>query len=268
VGKGEQQAIFLVAGTKPMPEVEVRAFSGSIVAQSAARHVPVLAWVIVAITALPRGVVGQCTPLPCDTAVDASIETTSEVDCFTFTASGAEIVDVSVVGSNAASSFQPAWRLLDGAGAPVAGDCGVFGRSEPNFPCGLPADPGGPYRLEVEATRPGDTGAYAVRFEPVTAERACEDIPLPCGVPVYGTIDDPLDTDLFSFSVDDGEWVEISVVSGLHGGAVIDAAWQLIDGIGIPVTGPCGVFARNGFDFACGPLPCLGQSVSHRGRRR
>ena len=236
----------------------MRTYSGSIVPDRAARQVHVLAWVIVAVTTLPCGVIGQCTPLTCDTAVNASIETTSEVDCFTFTASDAEIVDISVVSLAAGSPFQPAWRLLDGSGTPVGGDCGVFGRSEPNFPCGLLAASGGPYRLEVEANQPGDTGAYAVRFEPVTADRACEDIPLSCAVPVYGTIDDPLDTDLFSFSVDDGEWVEISVVSGLHGGAVIDAAWQLIDGRGIPVGGPCGVFAKNGFDYACGPLPASG----------
>jgi pimeloyl-ACP methyl ester carboxylesterase len=220
--------------------------------------VQVLAWVFVAVAALPYGVVGQCTPLTCDTAVTASIETASEVDCFTFTASDAEVVDISVVSLAAGSPFQPAWRLLDPSGTPVGGDCGVFGRSEPNFPCGLLAASGGPYRLEVQAVQPGDTGAYAVRFEPVTADRACEDVPLTCAVPVYGTIDDPLDTDLFSFSVDDGEWVEISVVSGLHGGTVIDAAWQLVDGTGIPVGGPCGVFARLGFDYACGPLPASG----------
>lgn len=234
------------------------AFSGSIVLDRAAPHVHAVAWFIVAVTALPHRVVGQCTPLTCDTAVNASIESASEVDCFTFTASDPEIVDISVVSLAASSPFRPSWRLLDGSGNPVAGGCGEWGPSRPNFPCGLPAIPGGPYRLEVEAAQPGDTGAYAVRFEPVTADRACEDIPLTCAVPAYGTIDDPLDTDLFSFSVDEGEWVEISVVSGLHGGTVIDAAWQLIDGFGVPVGGPCGVFAKNGFDYACGPLPASG----------
>ena len=235
----------------------MRTFSGSIRSDRAARHLHTVAWAILALTALPSGVVGQCTPLTCDTAVSASIDAASEVDCFTFAASDAEIVDISVVSLADGSTFQPAWRLVDGSGTPVAGDCGEFGRSAPNFPCGLPAAPGGQYRLEVEADEAG-TGAYAVRVEPVTAGSACEDVPLACGVPVYGTIDDPLDTDLFSFSVDDGEWVEISVVSGLHGGAVIDAAWQLIDGTGAPVGGPCGVFAKNGFDYACGPLPASG----------
>ena len=31
-----------------------------------------------------------------------------------------------------------------------------------------------------------------------------------------------------------------------------------IDGTGIPVSGPCGVFAKNGIDYACGPLPASG----------
>src|SRR5215472_9868438 len=236
----------------------MRAFSESAVQAHSARPVHVLAWVIVALAAVPYAVAGQCTSLTCGTAVNGSIETTSEVDCFTFTASDAEIVDISVVGEDAAGSFQPAWRLLDSSGTPVGGECGEFGHSAPNFPCGLPAASGGAYRLEVEASRPGDTGAYAVRVEPVTADRACEDVPLTCAVPVYGTLDDPLDTGLYSFSVVDGEWVEISVVSGLHGGAVIDAAWRLIDGSGAPVDGPCGAFSQSGFDYACGPLPAGG----------
>lgn len=224
----------------------------------AARHTRVVAWLILGLsTSWPFGVMGQCTPLTCDTAVNGSIDSASEVDCFTFTASGAEIVDITAIHVGD-TSLRAAWRLLDSSGNPAGGDCGQFGPSVPNYPCGLPAASGGTYRLEVKAVNPGDTGPYAVRFQTVTANRACEDIPLTCAVPVYGTIDDPLDTDLYSFSVDDGEWVEISVVSGLHGGAVIDAAWQLIDGLGIPVGGPCGLFAKNGFDYACGPLPASG----------
>jgi len=245
----------------------MHAFSRSIVSDRAGRRVQVAAWVIVAVSILPNGAAGQCTPLTCDTVVNASIGAASEVDCFTFTTSDAEVVDISVVSLAAGSPFQPAWRLLDGSGTPVDGDCGEFGRSAPNFPCGLLASPGGSYRLEVKAADAGDTGAYAVRFEPVTAEGACEDIPLNCGVPVYGTIDDPLDTDLFSFRVDDGEWVEISVVSGWHGGSVIDAAWQLIDGAGIPVADPAGCF-RNWDSTTPVVRSRPAQSVSHRGRRR
>jgi hypothetical protein len=232
----------------------MRAFSGSIVPGHAARQLRVVAGALLAVTALPYTVVGQCTPLTCDTPVTASIDG-DEVDCFTFTASHFEVVHISVVSLDAGSVFKPAWRLLDSSGGPViGGGCGEFGPSNPNFPCVL--DPAGsPFRLEVVTNEPGDTGAYAVRFAPVTAYQTCEDIPLTCGVPVYGTLEDPLDTDLFSFSVEDGEWVEISAVSGLHGGTVIDAAWRLIDGRGLPVEGPCGQFGRNGFDYACGPLP-------------
>src|SRR5215468_743394 len=212
---------------------------------------------MVAVTALPHAVVGQCTPLTCDTAVNASIDTPSEVDCFTFDASDGQTVEITAVHVGD-TPFRAAWRLLDSSGNPVEGPCGEFGPSKPNFSCTLDGTSGGPYRLEVEAVEAGDTGAYAVRFETMTADGACEDIPLSCGVPVYGMTDDPLDTDLFSFSVEDGEWVEISAESGFHGGTVILAAWQLIDGSGKPVTGPCGEFARNGIDYACGPLPASG----------
>ena len=222
-------------------------------------HARVVAWLILGIsTSWPFGVMGQCTPLTCDTAVDAAIETSSAVDCFTFTARDGEIVDISVVSQDAAGSFQPAWRLIDRSGNDVDAACAGFGTSEPNFACGpLPASRN-PYRLEVEADWPGDTGAYGVRFERLTAVDACEDIPLTCGVPVNDTIDGPLDTDLFSFEVDDGEVIEISVVSGLHGGAVIDAAWQLIDGAGNPVDGLCGEFSQSESNYICGPLAAGG----------
>jgi len=217
----------------------------------------VIPMLIVAVTALPYAVAGQCTPLTCDTAVNASIDAASEVDCFTFNANDGETVEITAVHVGDVS-FRAAWRLLDSSGTPVPGSCGEFGPSHANFSCTLEGTSGGPYRLEVEAVEPGDTGAYAVRFETMTADSACEDIPLNCGVPVYGTTNDPLDTNLYSFSVEDGEWVEISALSGFHGGTVIEAAWRLIDGSGKPVTGPCGEFARNGIDFACGPLPASG----------
>jgi hypothetical protein len=148
--------------------------------------------------------------------------------------------------------------LLDGSGSDVAGPCAGFGTSAPNFPCGPLAASGSPYRVEVEAAHPGDTGAYAVRFERLTAAQACEDTPLTCAVPVNGTIDGPLDTDLFSFSVGDGEMVEITVVSGTLPGAIIDAAWQLIDGAGSPVDGLCGLFDVSDPNFVCGPLAVSG----------
>src|SRR5262245_42279617 len=134
----------------------MRAFIGSIGPGHAARRRRVVAWVMFAVTALPYTVVGQCTPLTCDTPVTANIDG-DEVDCFTFYASHFEVVDISVVSLDAGSSFKPAWRLLDSSGGPVpGGDCGVFDFSDPNFSCVL--DPAGsPFRLEVITSEPGDT---------------------------------------------------------------------------------------------------------------
>jgi len=240
-----------------MKPAHMRTCSGSIVPHRAPRHVYVVAWAIVAVTALPYRVAGQCTPLTCDTTVNGSIETASEADCFFFTATDGELVDISVVGQEEGSSLRPSWLLVDRTGAPVDGPCGNAGPSNPNYQCGPLAASGSPYGIGVLAGQSGFTGAYAVRFQRVTAEQACEDVPLPCGVPVFGEIDDPLDTDLFSFSVDDGEWISIQVFSGFHGGTVIDAAWHLIDGSGTEVTGPCGEFSQLGA-YACGPLPASG----------
>jgi hypothetical protein len=218
-----------------------------------------LAWLVLGVGALwSSAVAGRCTSLSCDTAVNASIQTASEVDCFIFNATDGEIVDISVVSQATGSSFRPSWILLDGSGSPVAGPCGSFGPSAPNFPCGPLSASGSPYGIGVTATQPGDTGPYGIRVERLTAAQACEDIPLTCAVPVVEATDNPLDTDLFSFSVSDGEMVEISVMSGWHGGTVIDAAWQLIDGMGRAVDGACGQFGRWELYFVCGPLPASG----------
>ncbi len=234
--------------------------TGAAVPERASRDACVVAWLVLGVSALlPFGAEAQCTLLTCDVAVNASIDTSGEVDCFAFTASDGEIVDISVVSQAAGGSFRPSWILLDSSGTPVDGPCGSFGPSEPNYPCGPLAASGSPYGLGVRASHEGDdTGAYAVRFERVTAAYACEDIPLTCAVPVVETTDNPLDTDLFSFSVSDGEMVEISVMSGWHGGTVIGAAWELIDGTGNPVDGSCGQFAQSELYYVCGPLPASG----------
>lgn len=230
------------------------------VQERAARRGQLVAWrLILAVSALwPLGAAGQCMLLSCDTTVNASIEAASEVDCFGFNVSDGEVVDISVVSQTPGSSFQPSWLLFDRSGAPVNGPCGTFGPSEPNFVCGPLAASGSPYGLAVRAANPGDTGAYAVRFERLTAASACEDIPLTCAVPAFETTQNPLDTDLFSFNVGDGQIVEISVASGQHGGTVIEAAWRLVDGRGIPLDGPCGMFFVSEFNSFCGPLAASG----------
>src|SRR5262245_53207954 len=117
---------------------------------------------IVAVTALPYAVAGQCTPLTCATAVNASIDPPSEVDCFTFDSNDGETVEITAVHVGDIS-LRVAWRLVDSSGNPVPGSCGEFGPSDPNYSCTLQGTSGGPYRLEVEAVEAGDTGAYAVR---------------------------------------------------------------------------------------------------------
>jgi hypothetical protein len=117
----------------------MRAFSGSIVSGQAARHLRVAAWVAFAVTALPYAVVGQCTPLTCDTAVTASIDTDSEVDCFTFTAGDSSVAYTGTAqvrstipvtrGLHGGTVIDAAWQLIDGAGFPVEGPCGEFGQN-------------------------------------------------------------------------------------------------------------------------------------------
>jgi hypothetical protein len=47
-------------------------------------------------------------------AVNASIDTASETDCFAFTATDGEIIDISVVSQATGSSFQPACHTHTG----------------------------------------------------------------------------------------------------------------------------------------------------------
>jgi hypothetical protein len=72
--------------------------TGATIRGRAACGACVALWLILDVAALqPIAAVGQCTSLSCDTAVNASIENASEVDCFTFSAANeGEIVDISV----------------------------------------------------------------------------------------------------------------------------------------------------------------------------
>ncbi len=187
-----------------------------------------------------RRVQGCETTVDCDGASVESIDEPGDGDRFSFLAAEAEIVRVSVIEqAGAGAAFAPSWRLVDGSGAAAVSCGGLTGSVSLN--CGpLPAS-GNPYRIEVEDGGRNEIGDYALHFQRLTAVRACDDVPLICGVGQTGTIDHAADADLLGFAVAEGTTVTISVVEPAPGSS-FNPNWRLIDGAGNPATA-CGSFS-------------------------
>src|SRR6185295_15001293 len=148
-----------------------------------------------------------------------------------------------------------AWHLVNASGVPVDGPCGVFSKLGIDYACGpLPAA-GNPYRVVVGDDDAKDADQYKLRFQSLTSGAACSSTPLPCGVARTAAIDDPppeqmcgfsacpvLDTELFSFTVNDGEHIAVTVENTSPSSDGFLAGWRLLDHTGSPVEGTCGDF--------------------------
>ena len=195
------------------------------------------------------------TALTCDVPTTGQIDNPLDTDLFSIAVADNEIISVTVLkGSPTGVDFQPAWRLLKSDGA-LADDCGNVS-SAPQRDCGpLPAS-GSPYRVELSDQGGNDTGAYRVRFSRSTASAACEQTPIVCDLPLAGQISPVSDSDLFSFSVVEGETVAVQVVKSAPAGLNFAPSWRLIAGDGDRAD------ACSGFTTAtlqnCGPLPVAG----------
>jgi hypothetical protein len=207
-----------------------------------------------------------CRALGCDIPLTDTIATATTRGCFTFSVpdvSGGTRVHISVIeGTPSQTNFQPSWRLLTAQGNP-ASNCGSF-NTNANRDCGpLPAS-GNPYRLEVEDHQRNATGTYRVHLQRLTTGTVCENTPLTCDTPVTRNIDNPVDSDLVSFSVPNvagGTWVHIRLREGPTLGT---PSWRLLTGAGAPAGAPapgapgsCGLFAATR-QRDCGPLPASG----------
>jgi pimeloyl-ACP methyl ester carboxylesterase len=130
---------------------------------------------------------------------------------------------------------------------------------------------GNPYRIVVGDDDARDPGQYKVRFQRLTLDAACSSTALPCGVALRTAIDDPppdqmcgfaecpiLDTELFGFSVNDGEHIAVTVGYAPSPAIGSLAGWRILDRTGFPVEGVCGDFISSQPNFECGPLPAAG----------
>jgi hypothetical protein len=193
--------------------------------------------------------------LTCDVPVVATISSPLETDVYTFAVNEGDRVQISVLERAPADpGFNAMWRLLTAGGLPAA-SCGAFGIGT-QFDCGpLPAS-GSPYRLEVAEFGQDQTGTYSVHLYPLPAASACENVALGCDVPLGGRIDPALDSDFYSFSVTDGDRVQITVLETAPFDPGFNAMWRLLTATGQPAAS-CGAFGI-GSQFDCGPLPASG----------
>lgn len=193
--------------------------------------------------------------LACDTPLEATIGSPSETDSMCFCAIEGELVRLTVVRVPGSSSgFNPNWRLVDSAGNPTV-SCGAYTTTTARL-CGpLPAA-GSPYHLEVSDGSNNDTGDYRVHMQRYSAGRSCDVTPLSCDESLVVNIEHPVDTDLLSFDVEQGDMVRVSVAPLPGSGPNFNLSWRLLDNAGnAPRT--CG---RTSFLVGqdCGPLPTAG----------
>lgn len=186
----------------------------------------------------------------CDGSKTAEISNSIELDLvgFDFPVVEGEIVSINVLRLSTSGAFQPAWRLLDKRGIPVA-DPDCDNTESGSHDCGpLPAD-GDPYRVEIYDPQADGTGSYVVYAQRLTEPNACERHPV-C------QLEPPYEHDLLSFEAHD-QIVTVNVTAGTTQTGVYSPRWRLIDGKGLPVAdSDCD--AENAGIRSCGPLPAFG----------
>src|SRR6267142_130003 len=138
----------------------------------------------------------------------------------------------------------PEWRLLDAAGQLVP-SCAGFSFAERD--CGPLTTAGSPYAIEVRDNGLNSTETYGLHLQRLTAPARCSGDTLANDVPSTGTIEAPVDTNLFSFAASDGERVHVTAAVG----TLSFPEWRLLDAAGQPAAG-CAAFTFTERD--CGPL--------------
>ena len=192
----------------------------------------VVCWHIAASEIAVRAQVGAV-PLTCDVAVVATIASPFESDDYSFSVSQGERVAITVLtGAASSGNFSTNWRLRDGTGLSICG--GPYaGRGE----CGPLAASGNPYRVEVFEPGSDGTGAYQVHMFRLTAGSTCDETPQGCDQTVPASIDQPLETDMFAFTVVDNERLAITVLAGAPTSGNYAVNWRLYNAAGYSVCG-------------------------------
>ena len=195
--------------------------------------------------------------LSCDQPLVRAVTETGVKDVAPFDVSDGEIVSVTVVSGSSDSEYTPAWQLLDRNGTAVPG-YGRFTTRAPHTLCGPLAATGSPYSLAIGDPDAEHVGKYKVALQRLTAGAACETQQLQCGESLDAVLDDPLDTDLLSFSVQDRQTVNVSVSALTSADTDFTPVWRVLDARGRPAGGACAKFSSAEPFVTCDPLPASG----------
>jgi methionine-rich copper-binding protein CopC len=171
--------------------------------------------------------------LQCDLPVSGLIEDRFDTDLHWFDASDDERVAVIIDETEpSGASFGPEWRVLRADGSAMTGwytlnydDLGPLVASD------------SPYRIEIRDYAHNDTGTYQIHLQRLTAATACEAVPLLCDEPASGPIEDPFDTDLYSFDASDDERVAVIIDEIEPSGASFGPEWRVLRADGSAMTG-------------------------------
>jgi hypothetical protein len=180
--------------------------------------------------------------LPCDVTITHSVAGTLDSDLLSFSAADGERFWVTVVEESGVG-FDVMWRLLDASGAQST----AFTANN-RVDLGPLSSANSPYRLQIAENGGNATGTYLVNFQRLTDGSECDVVALPCDSTLTDSVDSEIDSDLFRFSVSDGERFFLSVME--ESGAGFDVMWRLLDATGNQAAG--GFTANNRVDL--GPL--------------
>jgi hypothetical protein len=184
--------------------------------------------------------------IDCDQVVSGELLTPVDSDLLGFSVSDGEIVRVTAKPvTSTLGTLRLEWRLVTAAGTP-ANACDTFRRSV-SADCGpLQA---GEYRIQVHDEFRTGAGTFIVHLQRETLAAACETTQLFCDRTQRGDVDPGLDSDLFRFTVENGEIVRLTLDP--RSGAVMPE-WRLLNTDGTPAL-DCGAFQDRRADD-CGPL--------------
>jgi cysteine-rich repeat protein len=175
--------------------------------------------------------------------IAAGVVPGGDIDTYTFTAAGGEVVSIAVGQSLADTFFQPCWQLFDPTGAAV----GALTCSPVSSTSGTPAQAvtlsaAGTYTVMVtEAQADFRTGSYQLNVHGLSGSNACGAAPSFCG-DIAAELSPAGDVDSYSFAGTAGEVVAIAVGQSLAD-TFFQPCWQLFGPSGVAVT-----------SLACAPL--------------
>ena len=187
---------------------------------------------------LAAPMVARGATIACD-QVKTCVQSGPESTCFyDIAATAPDVLHVTIESSGVSS----AWRLRPTAGGADEG-CAVLSDAATRD---CPVTASGPYVLEVHTLE--GIGTTAVHLQRLAAATACDSTIAGCDTLHTASLASEVDSDLFEFTVVEGERVRIAAARAT---GTLVPTWRLLDADG----GPAGCASQDGATVDCGPLP-------------